>query len=231
MLEKDGARLRIGSGAVYADVRREDGGPMLGNMMRKPKILANGLIIKSARIDMRNITVPAVFFPSTDPQRVFDAKAKVEKEEEIIEAEPVLDEAPKFVQVKRGSVEDIYADLGLIADEDEDVVDTDEDTEDHTSDKSVTNADANKPNFADPEAIFEMLATKDIRNYGITKDDFTALKLTRKQLRELYENVTGRSSKDLDGSGIRKELRKLSSQSFANHKRVMAAIKQVRSKE
>jgi len=229
MLQKDGRRLQIGQGEVYADVRRNDGDAVTGDVMRRPKILANGLVIKNARVAIRHNTNPAVFFPGHDPQRTFNNpnRQQLVETEEIIEA--VVPSDVQFVQVKRGSAEDIYADFGLISDDDDDVIESD--ASDSSDAEELVPSEVNKPNFADPEDVFEMLATKDIRTFGITKEDFAALKLTKGQTRKLYESVTGKSSNKLEGQTMRKEIRKIASQSLTNYKRVLGEIKLIRSPE
>lgn len=223
MLRKYGQSLQIGQGEVYAEVRREDGGALIGHdTLRRPRVLANGMVIKSARISLHNNPAPAVFFPGVDPQRTFpEAEKPVVTQVEVIEGATAPSEF-QFVQISRGKAEDVYADLGLIAD-DEDEIDQDVEPIDE-----VSNASLNKQNISEPEEIFEMLATKDIRSFGITKEDFNALKLTKKQIRKLYDSVTGKPSSNQETSSLKKEIRKVASQSYANYKRVMSEIKKIR---
>jgi len=224
MLRKGNQMLHIGSGEIYANVSREDGDSLPSGVMRRPKILGNGLVIKSARVSVRNNTAPAVFFPSRDPKKMFDVPEK-EKPAQEVEVQVTAPSEFQFVQVKRGKAEDAFADLGLI-DVDDDIVETEVDET-----VEVTNAEANKPNLSEPEEVFEMLATKDIHSFGITKDDFAALNLTKKQVKRLYESVTGKSPNNQEGPALKKEIRKISMQSYANYKRVIAEIDKIRNPE
>ncbi len=223
MIRKEGSRLLVGNGDIYVDVRRDDGDSLIGSHMRKPKFLSNGLVLKSARINVQHNTTPAVFFPGVDPQRTFTSSVPVP--EVAVDNEPeVIYEQPTFVQVRKETAQDIFADMGLIADDD-DAVES-EIIEDDI--ETVSNADANKPNIADPEDVFEILSSKDIRNFGLTKEDLSALKLTKRQVRELYQNVSGKNGANQESSNLRKEIRKIADQSFQNYKRVMTEIKRIR---
>ncbi len=226
--DRNSIRLQQERGSVYANVVREDGDLLPEGSMRNPKVITNGMVLKNPRIQLRNPTVPAVFFPSLDPHRQFEEyfPSQKQKESDVEEVE-VIDESPTFIQVQRRETpEDIFADMGLIVD-DEDAVDATEE-QDNTE---VSLKDANAPNFSTPEEMFEILASKTIKNFEMTKDDFNALKFTKGQIRKLYSSVTGKSHNNQEIVTLKKEIRKVANQSIANYKRVLNEIKTIRAEK
>lgn len=227
--DRNKLQLQQDRGSVYANVVREDGDSLPEGSMRNPKVITNGMVLKNPRIQLRNPTVPAVFFPSLDPHRQFEEYFPTEKVKEAdVEEVDVIDDSPTFIQVQRRETpEDIFADMGLIVD-DEDAVDSTEE-QDNSAEPSLK--DMNAPNFSSPEEMFEILASKTIKNFEMTKDDFNALKFTKGQIRKLYTSVTGKAHSNQEIVTLKKEIRKVANQSIANYKRVLNEIKTIRAEK
>lgn len=142
-----------------------------------------------------------------------------------IELAPVVEEELNlqgFIAKQSVAGVNVFADIGLII-EDDDVLAEDEDTADY----EPTNAELNAPNVVAPEDLFAELADRGSKSFGISKDELATLKLTRKQVKSLYTDVTGKQPGNVTIPKMKARIRGVASDSYADYTRVMNAIKKV----
>lgn len=127
-----------------------------------------------------------------------------------------------FTAKKQMSSASPFADIGIIT-EDDDVLAEDEDTETY----QPTNEELNAPNQMAPEDLFAELIERGAKGFGISKEELSALKLTRKQVKALYTDVTGRNTGNVTIPKMKSRIRAVAGGSYADYTRVMTAIKKV----
>jgi len=115
-----------------------------------------------------------------------------------------------------------FADIGIIT-EDDDVLAEEEDSEAY----QPTNEELNAPNQTAPEDLFAELLERGAKGFGISKEELSALKLTRKQVKALYTDVTGRNPGNVTIPKMKSRIRAVAGGSYADYTRVMSAIKKV----
>lgn len=216
-------RLQTSQGKQFVDVRREDGEPVLGNTaMRRPVFLGNGLVCKSVRINVPRAGQPAMF----DPSHGDYAHCVIPEHLKVVEAAPVIEvkeeSVQQYTQRNLYKTDDVFADMGLIQD------DSDEEANEDQPQDLPSISDANKPTIAEPEDVFAELASKDMRDFGITREDMAAMRLTKRQVRLVYEGVTGKIPGDQDIGLLKKRIRDFAGRGYADYKRTIAELERVR---
>ena len=126
-----------------------------------------------------------------------------------------------FMAKQSVATNDIFADIGYVI-EDDSIVAEDEDGEEGPS-----NAELNAPNHSSVEELFGELIERGPKSFGISKEELAAFKLTRKQVKALYTEVTGRQPGSTTIPKMKARIRAGASESFADYTRVTAAIKKV----
>jgi hypothetical protein len=116
----------------------------------------------------------------------------------------------------------VFADIGII-EVDDDVIAEDEAPDDN----ETSNAEFNAPNQSSPEDLFAELLERGPKSFGISKDELAAFKLTRKQVKSLYTDVTGRQPGNVTIPKMKSRIRGVAGESYADYTRVMDAIKKV----
>jgi hypothetical protein len=142
-----------------------------------------------------------------------------------VETAPVVEEELNlqgFIAKQSVAGVNVFADIGLIV-EDDDVLAEDEDTTGY----EPTNAELNAPNVVDPSDLFAELAERGSKSFGISKEELATLKLTRKQVKSLYTDVTGKNPGNVTIPKMKSRIRGVASDSYADYTRVMNAIKKV----
>lgn len=219
-------RLQSSQGDRYVDVRREDGQPVIGNTaMRRPVFLGNGLVAKSVRMNVPRAGHPAMFDPSVSGPAVCVIPPHLLESSQAPKIE-VRDDEPvqQYTQREIYKTDDIFADMGLIQDDSDDEANEDPGEQDPLP----TIAESNRPTIAEPEDVFAELASKDIRDFGITKEDMQAMRLTKRHVRLAYEGVTGKNPGDIDIGLLKKRIRDFAGQGYANYKRTITELERVR---
>lgn len=142
-------------------------------------------------------------------------------------ADPVVEEEELnlqgFTAKQQMSSASPFADIGIIT-EDDDVLAEDEDASEAYQ---PTNEELNAPNQTAPEDLFAELLERGAKGFGISKEELSALKLTRKQVKALYTDVTGRNPGNVTIPKMKSRVRAVAGGSYADYTRVMSAIKKV----
>jgi ribosomal 50S subunit-associated protein YjgA (DUF615 family) len=148
--------------------------------------------------------------------------AEVVKPVEVVKPEIVTEAFTKNSPTSA----DPWADIQITVDEDEIV---EAEVISSTDDKS--NKDLNAMAELTPEELFAELLERDLRDFGLTEQEFNALRLSKRQLWKLNEQVIGRTAnKPTVAQAIRAILEK-ANKDASNYARVMAAIKRVREQQ
>lgn len=147
----------------------------------------------------------------------------------VVAAAPVVVEEEElnlqgFTAKKQMTTASPFADIGIIT-EDDDVLAEDEDTDAY----QPTNEELNAPNQMAPEDLFAELLERGAKGFGISKEELSALKLTRKQVKALYTDVTGRNPGNVTIPKMKSRIRAVAGGSYADYTRVMTSIKKVMS--
>jgi hypothetical protein len=165
---------------------------------------------------------PAAYFdPAYAVQRAPDPSLVV-KPVEVVKPEIVTEAFTKNSPTSA----DPWADIQITVDEDEIV-----EAEVISSTEDKSNAELNAMSELTPEELFAELLERDLRDFGLTEQEFNALRLSKRQLWKLNEQVIGRTAnKPTVAQAIRAILEK-ANKDASNYARVMAAIKRVREQQ
>lgn len=226
---RNGNRLMTSrDGATYVDVQRADGQPIVGNgTMRRPVFIGNGLVAKTVRMNIARtpgIGQLAVFDPALNTPEVPVPQHLVQ--ETIQQAKPSEEVALQtFTRMDRPKIEDVFADFGVIEDDgDEAATEAGEVVETVVVDESDAAAATKLTPF---EAAMDRLMKKEASGFELTKEELGALLLTKRQIREIYEGVTGKAPGQIDMGTLKAEIRKYANSSFANFRRALAETERV----
>ena len=138
----------------------------------------------------------------------------VKKEETKIAAESFKSSTPTSANP--------WADLQIVVDDSEEIVEAE------IIETTLSPAEANTSNETTPEDLIELLLTRDLAQATMTVEEFNALKLTKRQLWKLFEQVIGQTTqKPTVENAITKILARANANA-ANYSRVISAIKRVR---
>lgn len=170
-------------------------------------------------------TIPYIFDPSyavIPPPNAAAAAAQMLQNPNPVKEEIKVIKAETFIS-KTPTEANPWADLQIdIEDEDVEVV------ADVIEERELTAAEANASNDMTSDELIEMLMTRDVASASMTVEEFNALKLSKRQLWRLYEQVIGQTvNKPNVQIAIQHVLKKANS-SPANYSRVTMAIKRVR---
>lgn len=154
-----------------------------------------------------------------------DEQVPVVDENVIQKAEAVEEENLQGFAVREqiGNVNP-FADIGIIYEDENQLADEEDDQTPH--DKS--NAELNASNVVDPSQVYEDLSAKGPKNFGISKEELASLRLTVGKIKALYQEVVGKAPQSAMGTAkMKKRVRDVASQSYADYTRVMTAIKKI----
>lgn len=115
-----------------------------------------------------------------------------------------------------------WADLQIEIDEDEIV------TSEVISEEPLSNAEINNSGELSTDELLDILINRDLRDFGMTNEEFNSLRLSKKQLWRLHEQIIGRSANKPTVSQAIKAVIDKANTSGSNYARVMQAIKRVR---
>lgn len=163
--------------------------------------------------------------PSRDGQAVITGNQKPQEEVQQ-ETVQVIEEdfnLQGFQMKEKVDVTNPFADIGIVY-EDEDAVAADEEVET----QEPTNAELNASNVVDPALVYEELSAKGAKNFGISREELASFQFKVKQLKALYTDVTGKSSMNVPVVKMKRRIRDVASQSYADFSRVMKAIEKAR---
>jgi hypothetical protein len=96
------------------------------------------------------------------------------------------------------------------------------------SDVPQSNGALNQPSELSPEELFDELINRDLRDFGLTEQEFNALRLSKRQLWLLNERVIGRTANKPTVPQAIRAIIEAANKDGSNYSRVMAAIKRVR---
>lgn len=128
-----------------------------------------------------------------------------------------------FMAKQSVATNDIFADIGYVIEDDSVIAEEEEDV----AGDSPSNAELNAPNHASVEDLFGELIERGPKSFGISKEELAAFKLTRKQVKALYSEVTGRQPGATTIPKMKARIRAVAGESFADYTRVTTAIKKV----
>lgn len=170
---------------------------------------------------------PAAYFdPAYAQQKPIDPSAIVKPVEtpKAVEAEQPKIMTEAFTKSAPTSA-DPWADIQITVDEDEiveaEVIETVE----------KSNAELNASSELSPEELFAELLDRDLRNFGLTEQEFNALRLSKRQLWKLNEQVIGRTANRPTVQYAIKAIIDKANKDASNYARVMAAIKRVKEQQ
>lgn len=150
-----------------------------------------------------------------------EEKAPVVETVQVVEVEEELN-LQGFMAKKSVAKTNVFADIGMI-EIDDDVIAEDEGGDD----TGPTNAELNGPNHVAAEDLFAEMLERGPKGFGISKEELATFKLTRKQVKALYTDVTGRQTGTITIPKMKSKIRAVAGESYADYTRVMDAIKKV----
>ena len=235
MFNHSGNKLQCSKDGRYVNFQRDDGQPVPKGSIRQAIFVTNGLIAKGARMSVPHSCMPAIFDPSTIVPMCVIPEGLVHKIEKPKYDEK--DEAPiqNFTQVVRHESEDVFADFGLIEDDGDEVSEAASDQElSKTTEmptklpKPTSQIDDRVKDMRSPfERAWEALNIKQVEEFGISKDELTALLLTKRQIRNIYEGCLGSNPGNIEIGVLKQEIRKYANSSYANYTRAVSEIERV----
>jgi hypothetical protein len=119
-----------------------------------------------------------------------------------------------------------WADLQVTVDDDEELV-----VAEIIEECELTPAEANASNDLSTDELIEMLTSRDLAQATMTAEEFNALKLTKRQLWKLYEQVCGRGTNKVSVPQAIEKILKSANTNAANYTRVVAAVRRVREQD
>lgn len=211
-------RLQYSNGHGFVDMRRDDNQPLPNSSMRNPKFISNGLVAKNVRINIAHNCCPAIFDPSQkQPEAPIPAHLRPVQEAKPQVTKEVATET--FAQVKRYDADDAFADFGVIADDGDELDDAPINMVE--AEAEPKEAEVKKSPF---DRNFSTISEKQPEDFGINKDELAALLLTKRQVRAIYEGLTGKAPGNTDTGALKQEIRKVANSSFANFTRCVSEI-------
>lgn len=167
--------------------------------------------------------------PSRDGQAVV-TQQQLEEQKKIAESQAVVELVEEEFNLQGFQVRDKvdvtnpFADIGIVF-EDEDAVAEDEDMEVQVA---ASNQELNSSNVVDPAQVYEELSSKGAKNFGISKEELASFQFKLRQLKSLYTDVTGKSSMNIPSGKMKRRIREVAAQNYADFTRVMKAIEKAR---
>ena len=163
--------------------------------------------------------------PSRDGQAIITGNQKPTEEikQETVEVIEEDFNLQGFQLKEKVDVTNPFADIGIVY-EDEDAVAADEETES----VEATNAELNASNVVDPALVYEELSAKGAKNFGISREELASFQFKVKQLKSLYTDVTGKTPMNVPVGKMKRRIRDVAAQSYADFTRVMKAIEKAR---
>lgn len=164
--------------------------------------------------------------PAHDGQRSIVSKAPVVQEvvpEIVVEEEEV--NLQGFQMKEKTNVMNPFADIGIVY-EDENVIAEAEEPDTTTP----SNAELNASNVVDPETLYAELLDRNVKSFGISREELAAFNLTAAQVKALFVDVIGSNPNVVPIGKQKRRIRDVASKSFSDYTRVINAIKKVREK-
>lgn len=185
------------------------------------RVMSGTRVLGGARVSVTNYDslVPAFFDPAgkMKPLRP-DALPTREDPKDTLKARPDVKEIQmEQFTMSKPTEANPFADLQIVIDDDDDIVAAEiigevEDAEEHL----------------EGDELLESLFERDLKTAKLTAEEFNALKLNKKQLWHLNEQVIGRTVNKPTPSQAIKDILKSANSNGANYRRVIDAIKRVR---
>jgi hypothetical protein len=119
-----------------------------------------------------------------------------------------------------------WADLQVTVDDDDELV-----VAEIIEDRELTPVEANVSNDMSTDDLIDMLTSRDLAQATMTSEEFNALKLTKRQLWRLHEQVCGRGTNKVSVSQAIEKILKNANMNAANYARVVAAVRRVRDQD
>lgn len=164
--------------------------------------------------------------PAHDGQRSIISKTPIVQEvvpEIVVEEEEV--NLQGFQMKEKTNVMNPFADIGIVY-EDENVIAEAEEPDTTTP----SNAELNASNVVDPETLYAELLDRNVKSFGISREELAAFNLTAAQVKALFVDVIGSNPNVVPIGKQKRRIRDVASKSFSDYTRVINAIKKVREK-
>lgn len=142
----------------------------------------------------------------------------VEDKKEVIEVEE--ENLNGFVVAPKITKDSPFAELGIVFEDDSE--EADEEVDADAQDNEVSGVEL------DGDTVYTELLGKSSKSFGISKDELAALHLTKKQVKDVFNDVIGRTTNSTSIGKMKKRIRETANASYGNYTRVMEAIKKAK---
>lgn len=155
--------------------------------------------------------------PAIDPEAAAATNKAVKNPEPLEANDPVVESFRMSAPTEANP----FADIQVATFDDDEAV----------SAGGVSAAPGDADTAVDPEELMQLLQERDLRKFGITDVEFTALCLSKAQVWKIYEQVIGRSTNRPTIQQAVAAVLKKSRANAADYSRVVSVIKRVRESE